>query len=1213
RTPAPTNNVRLELGRLMLSLGDYALKQRKKTPGEHRAHYNSVISLCIANRALREGRHLRSHMARIGYTPGLFLDNQFINLYARCGELGMARELFDEMPERNVVSWNALISGYFSNGRLLDALFLFCTMVEAGPSPNHLTYLTAIRASVGTGSRELGKQIHGHLMKAGLFACVQVGNCLISMYSEFGEPENAESVYRNMVERDEVSWNSLIALHVKSRSPDDALALLVDMQKEGFTPDEFTFGSLLSLTDANIITKLHGQIAKRGLANNVFVGSVLLDAYARSGNPRAASLVFNSMQLPNAVTWNSVISACFGNNMVQEGLKLFRQMGEQGVLPDEYTVSILLKAGATCLSIIVGKQLHGLAIKMGLHADALIGNSLITMYAKHEEVSDSWKAFSSITEPDLISWNSIVQSHVQNEEPEQALTLFVEIKGSGFEPDEFSFVGALAACASLAWYRTGREVHGDLVKRSLAPDAFIGSALIDMYAKSMVISDAREVFNRVEHKDLITWNAMISGLAQNGYLDEVLKLLYRMREENIKPDNFTFASIFAACANAMAMQQGRQVHGLVLKSEHKTDAAVANSLITMYCRAGNIREARKVFSELSVKNVISWTAMIGGCVQSGYSREALEIFEQMEIAAVRPNAKTFIAVLTACSYAGLRREAGKFFKMMETKYGIRPGFNHYSCMIDILGRAGKLKQAENLIEGMPFEPDALVWRILLSACRIHGDAERGRRAMEKILALEPGDSAAYVLLSNLYASLGNWDGVEEVRQMMRVNGVKKEPGKSWLELNAKVHEFMAGDSLHPQKEEICLRLRELLKQMKDEGYIPGIEHADGTSLDWSVNFPRRSLRGLMAVAIANAFGTSQQLRHRPSGPPSLPHRPFAGRWRLAISSHDEAVTEKLCLLGAAVASQSVGNSSKQLAGKRRVFFLDVNPLCFDGSRPSLRSFARWLDLFFSEVSLRDPVIAVLDGEEGNEYRRHLLPSYKAHRKRYLRQSRVLRSAHDTYQSTTECKVIDVLLKCNVPVVKVHGYEADDVVATLTDQVLKKGARVVIGSPDKDFKQLISEDVQIVMPMPDFGRWSFYTLRHYIDQYNCDPSSDLSLRCFIGDEVDGVPGIQQLVPGFGRKTALKLLKKHGSLEDLLSAAAIRTVGKDYAQNALTKYADYLRRNYKVLSLRRDVNVQLQDDWLSERNTSNDLVILSNFLRKLGERPEGQKLNNRHVFF
>ncbi|XP_072999795.1 uncharacterized protein [Typha latifolia] len=192
------------------------------------------------------------------------------------------------------------------------------------------------------------------------------------------------------------------------------------------------------------------------------------------------------------------------------------------------------------------------------------------------------------------------------------------------------------------------------------------------------------------------------------------------------------------------------------------------------------------------------------------------------------------------------------------------------------------------------------------------------------------------------------------------------------------------------------------------------------------------------------------------------------------------------------------------------------------------------------------------------------------------------------------------------VLKVNGYEADDVVATLTDQVLQKGFRVVIGSPDKDFKQLISEDVQIVMPIPEFGRWSFYTLRHYFAQYKCDPTADLSLRCFLGDEVDGVPGIQHFAPGFGRKTAVKLLKKHGSLEKLLNAAAIRTVGKDYAQDALTKYADYLRKNYEVLSLRRDADIQLEDEWLFERDTCNDSVVLANFISKLGEY---RKLDNR----
>ncbi|KAK1687241.1 hypothetical protein QYE76_048089 [Lolium multiflorum] len=297
---------------------------------------------------------------------------------------------------------------------------------------------------------------------------------------------------------------------------------------------------------------------------------------------------------------------------------------------------------------------------------------------------------------------------------------------------------------------------------------------------------------------------------------------------------------------------------------------------------------------------------------------------------------------------------------------------------------------------------------------------------------------------------------------------------------------------------------------------------------------------------------------------------------------------------------SARHSRKHLAGrgdaparpsKDRVFFLDVNPICFRGSQRSLGAFARWLALFFSHVSLRDPVVAVRTPSQtlrcsGNEYRRRLMPSYKAHRTRGV-------------GNGADSRVVDVLRECNVPIVQIDGYEADDVVATLTHQVLQKGYRVAIGSPDKDFKQLISEDVQLVMPIPEIGRWSFYTLRHYVAQYKCDPTADLSLRCFMGDEADGVPGIQHLAPGFGRKTAVKLLNKHGSLENLLKTAAIRTVGKEYAQEVLVKHADYLRKNYEVLSLRRDVNVQLDERWLSTRDTCNDTSVLSNFILKFHE--------------
>lgn len=311
-----------------------------------------------------------------------------------------------------------------------------------------------------------------------------------------------------------------------------------------------------------------------------------------------------------------------------------------------------------------------------------------------------------------------------------------------------------------------------------------------------------------------------------------------------------------------------------------------------------------------------------------------------------------------------------------------------------------------------------------------------------------------------------------------------------------------------------------------------------------------------------------------------------------------------------VLSANEGSSCcDKLSRKRRVFFLDVNPLCYKGSTPSLDSFAHWISLFFSQVSLNDPVVAVLDGEGGNEYRRQLLPSYKANRKKMLQQFPAAGRSTKTSFGRSKKLVMDVLQKCNVPVLKIEGHEADDVVATLVHQVLHKGHRAVIASPDKDFKQLISEDVQMVIPVQELDRWSFYTLKHYVAQYNCDPQSDLSLRCILGDEIDGVPGIQHLVPGFGRKTALKLLKKHGSLENLLSAASVRSVGKQYAQEALTKYADFLRKNYEVLSLKRDVNVHIEEQWLATRDAKNDSVILSSFTdflskthdRKLHHKP------------
>ncbi|PKU61686.1 Pentatricopeptide repeat-containing protein [Dendrobium catenatum] len=314
-------------------------------------------------------------------------------------------------------------------------------------------------------------------------------------------------------------------------------------------------------------------------------------------------------------------------------------------------------------------------------------------------MKDSLHAFEDISVPDLISWNSMVQAHLNNEEFEQALILFIEMKHLGFVPDKFSFVAALEASAALPCCKTGRQIHCNLIKAGLLPlDAFTGSSLIDMYAKSMAVEDAKKVFDRINIKDLITWTLIFVGFAQNGYLNEVLRFITLMKEESKEPDkknnkkkkskepdNFTFASILTACANDTAIEQEKQIHALILKSDFMVDTALTNALITMCCRTGSIKDAKKVFSAIHEKNVVSWISMISGYTQCGYCKEALNLFDQMESEGTIPNAKTFIALLTACNHGGLSNDAIMYFEIMQLRHGIKPSFDHFACMVDILG------------------------------------------------------------------------------------------------------------------------------------------------------------------------------------------------------------------------------------------------------------------------------------------------------------------------------------------------------------------------------------------------------------------------------------------------------------------------------------------------------------------------------------------------
>ncbi|XP_059074052.1 pentatricopeptide repeat-containing protein At2g33680-like [Cryptomeria japonica] len=331
---------------------------------------------------------------------------------------------------------------------------------------------------------------------------------------------------------------------------------------------------------------------------------------------------------------------------------------------------------------------------------------------------------------------------------------------------------------------------------------YISSALVDMYAKCGSMDDAEKAFRRLPRHDAVSWTAMIGGYVQNGFGVEALELFCTMRKVDIDPDEFTFSSILTACAS-LSLEVGKQVHAHVKKIGQELDVTVGNALVTMYSKCGSIDNAQEIFERMVQRNLTSWNSMILACAQHGQCKGAIKLFEQIQTSQVKADGITFLGVLHACCHKGFVAEGRHYFHLMSRDRGIIPREEHYACMVDLLGRAGQLIEAEDFINSMPFKPGIMVWQTLLGACTSCGNMELGIRTAEHLLSLDPQDSATYVLLSNIYAAAGRWDDRARVRKLMKDRGVRKEVGCSWIEVNSKVHAFVLDSRLHPQMKGIC--------------------------------------------------------------------------------------------------------------------------------------------------------------------------------------------------------------------------------------------------------------------------------------------------------------------------------------------------------------------------------------------------------------------------
>lgn len=565
--------------------------------------------------------------------------------------------------------------------------------------------------------------------------------------------------------------------------------------------------------------QVHNQIILSKHEQNALLGTKLVSMYDKCCSLVDARKVFDKIPERSIFLWNSMIRAYSRNDFFAEAFSLFYQMKRSDVEPDNFTFPCVLKACGGLSYLKQGQAVHVCIIRSGVESDLFVGNALVAMYAKCGSVEDACRVFDKMPERDVVSWNSLIAGCAQNGQWDQALKLHVQMEEGGMEQDSVTIASVLTACAGLSARRQGKEVHAYTLRRGFEWDILVGNALIAMYAKCRDIDTAQNVFDKMAKRDVISWTAVIGGYAQNGNA-KALKLFCEMQLADIKPNLVTLISVLPACSDLGALQQGKEVHGSLIRNGFHADVFVASALIDMYAKCGNIKDAYNMFEIFSPKDLPSWNAVIAGYGMHGHGEDVLALFSRMKQTDIQPDHITFVAVLSACSHAGMLDVGWLHFHSMNQDYCITPRMEHYACMVDLLGRAGKLDEAYDFIQKMPFKPDADVWGALLGACRIHGNIELGELVAEQLYELKPEKSGYYVLMSNIYAAAGKWDGVAKVREIMKDKGVVKTPGYSWIEIENEVHSFLAWDKAHPQSEEIYTTLESLAGQMKDAGYVP---------------------------------------------------------------------------------------------------------------------------------------------------------------------------------------------------------------------------------------------------------------------------------------------------------------------------------------------------------------------------------------------------------
>ncbi|KAF6173334.1 hypothetical protein GIB67_027029 [Kingdonia uniflora] len=732
---------------------------------------------------------------------------------------------------RPIESWIETLRSHTRSNLFREAISTYIEMTIVGVLPDNFAFPAVLKAVTGLQDLSFGKQLHCAVVKLGYHASsVTVGNTLLHMYGKCGGVSDVLQVFDRIPQRDQVSWNSMIASLCRYEEWELALEVFRSMHLERVEPSSFTLVSVaqacsnFSMTEGLRLGKqVHGY-SLRMCDEKTFTNNALMSMYAKWGMVDDSKYLFEQFENRDLVSWNTMISSFAQNGSFSEALALLYEMVYEGIKPDGVTIASVLPACSHLERLQSGKEIHAFALRNdNIRENSFVGSALVDMYCNCREMKSGYRVFQGTSKRKIEIWNAMIAGYVRSGLYEEALNLFIELEVvAGLYPNPTTIASVLPACVHCEKFHKKEGIHGYIVKRGFTRDRYLQNALMDMYSRVGKLEISKKIFEKMEVKDLVSWNTMITGYTVSSSHDDALLLLHKMQksDDNVsyRPNSITLMTVLPSCASLAALVKGKEIHGYAIRNALASDVAVGSALVDMYAKCGCLSLSRKLFDRLPEKNVITWNVLIMAYGMHGRGEEALGLFRIMD---VKPDEITFIAIFAACSHSRMVNEGLDLFRRMKTDYGVEPISDHYACVVDLLGRAGQLDEAYELITTMPISSDRVgAWSSLLGACRIHQNVKLGEISADNLIRLEPNVASHYVLISNIYSAAGIWEKSINVRKKMKDMGVKKEPGCSWIELNDKVHKFTAGHSFHPQSEKLQEFVEKLWEKMKKEGYIP---------------------------------------------------------------------------------------------------------------------------------------------------------------------------------------------------------------------------------------------------------------------------------------------------------------------------------------------------------------------------------------------------------